>query len=151
WITKVNGRTAVETYEVSGRPRGHILLQQFGSQTVVHFRKVEIKELVTSPEQAVELAEKALERQPDSGVLLANLGTACYRAGRWKLAADTLARADKVSHDINQSFSPFVRAMTYWKLGDQALAEKWYAVALVWMARTAPNNPELLNLRAEAS
>src|SRR5439155_25883875 len=55
-ITKVNGKTAVETYEASGQPRGHILLQQYGSQTVVHFRKVEIKELVTSPDRAVELA-----------------------------------------------------------------------------------------------
>src|SRR5262249_4951603 len=53
------GRTAVETYEANEGPRGPILLQQRDAQTVVHFRKVEIKEIVTSPEQAVELAVSA--------------------------------------------------------------------------------------------
>src|SRR5262249_13017204 len=34
-ITRVNGRTAVETYEAGGRPRGPLLLQQPGAPTLV--------------------------------------------------------------------------------------------------------------------
>lgn len=102
-------------------------------------------------ESAVELAEKALEKDPDSGLLLKNLGTAYYRAGRWQLAADTLARADKVGQDINQSFSPFMRAMAHWQLDHKALAHRWYAAANVWLARTGSKDPELLSLRAEAA
>jgi serine/threonine protein kinase/tetratricopeptide (TPR) repeat protein len=151
WITKVNGRTAVETYEVGGRPRGHILLQQHGPQTVVHFRKIEIKELVTSPDQAVELAEKALEKEPNSGVVLASLGAAYYRAGRWRDAIRTLTKADEAGHGANVSFSPFVLAMAHWQAGDQEKARQWYGLGLVWLARQAAPAEELLRVRAEAA
>jgi formylglycine-generating enzyme required for sulfatase activity len=48
-VTKVNGKLALETRTPSGNRRGHFLLQQCGAQTIVRFRKIEIKELAPTP------------------------------------------------------------------------------------------------------
>ena len=44
-LTRINGKTAAISGELCGNPRGQIVLQYLGPQTVVRFRKIEIKEL----------------------------------------------------------------------------------------------------------
>src|SRR5262249_34705034 len=46
---KVNGHTTVSEFEDSAFQRGHLALQQAGAETIVHFRKIEIKELPAKP------------------------------------------------------------------------------------------------------
>lgn len=150
-ITKVNGSTAVDTHEAVGHRPSHISLQQNGAQTVVHFRKVEIKELVARPDQVVELAEKALEKDPDSGAFLANLGAAYYRAGRWNEAIRTLLKANEAGRGADVSFRPFDLAMAHRQAGDLAKARQWYDLGLVWLARQAAPGEELRRVRAEAA
>src|SRR5262249_10329450 len=75
-ITRVNGKPAAETYEAIGKPSGHILLQQHGAQTVVHFRKVEIKELPPEEPGWVQLF---------NGKDLAGWKAHPEKAGSWKV------------------------------------------------------------------
>src|SRR5262249_15616374 len=102
-------------------------------------------------ELAVEQAEKALKSQPDSGALLASLGTAYYRAGRWQDAIRALLKADEAGHGAGVSFRLFVRAMAHGRAGDQAKARQWYGLGLVWLARQAAPADELFRVRAEAA
>ena len=100
---------------------------------------------------AVGLAQKAVARAPDARHIVNTLGTAYYRAGDWKAAIETLTKADEMYAGWNFSFNAFFIAMAHEQLGENEQARKWYAPALVWMAKHAPENEELLRFRAEAA
>ena len=69
-------------------------------------------------ELAVERAEKALEKDPHSGQLLKNLGTAYYRAGDRDAALETLKKAVELDGQTEFSFKAFFIAMSYSRLGN---------------------------------
>jgi hypothetical protein len=67
-LVKVNGTITADVDDEHFR-RGHIALQNWGSDTVVQFRKIEIKELSPSPTAVPQTAAEVLP----------------YLAGNWKL------------------------------------------------------------------
>lgn len=102
------------------------------------------------PRWAVEVAQKALEQDPQrKKVLLNTLGVAQYRAEKWQDAIATLDQALKETNG-GTSFDFFFLAMAEWQLGNKDAAQRWYAQAIEWMGKHRPENEELRRFRAEA-
>ena len=102
------------------------------------------------PSRALELAQKAVDREPNAGYAWNTLGVAHYRAGQWKASIDAL----KKSIDLRKggdSFDWFFLAMAHWKLGDKEEARQQYDQAVHWMEKNQPQNEELRRFRIEAA
>ena len=100
--------------------------------------------------RAVELAKKAAELEPKSGMYWNTLGAAYYRAGDWKAAIEALTRSTEL-RKVSDAFDGFFLAMAHWRLGDKPQVRSWYDKAVVWMEKNQPNNEELRRFRAEAA
>jgi serine/threonine protein kinase/tetratricopeptide (TPR) repeat protein len=103
------------------------------------------------PDQAVELAKKAVQRMPREGSYWNTLGTAQYRAGNWQAAIEDLTKASQLYQGRLFTHDAFFLAMAYWQLGQQDQARKWYAPAVLWMDKYQPDNEELRRFRVEAA
>ena len=85
--------------------------------------------------EAVELAQKAVELEPDIANHRDNLGVAQYRAGDWQGALDALEKAREMRGGKDPAHQFFL-AMTYWQLGDRDAAVKNYDEAVTWLDET---------------
>jgi tetratricopeptide (TPR) repeat protein/serine/threonine protein kinase len=103
------------------------------------------------PQEAVELAQRAIELAPGQPTFWNTLGTARYRAGDSKAAIEALKTADELYQGQAFSHDAFFIAMAHWQLGDADAARKWYTAATTWMERFAPKDEELVRFRAEAA
>ena len=111
--------------------------------------------LVTAPDPglhdvpwAIELARKAVDLEPESGILWNTLGVARYRAGEWQEAIDALEKSQDLQ-DLH-SYDFFFLAMAHWQLGHKQEAQRYFERAVEWMDVKGPRNEELLRFRAEA-
>jgi tetratricopeptide (TPR) repeat protein len=102
------------------------------------------------PQQAVELAGKAVEEEPQKRDYWNTLGVAQYRAGDWKASLAALDRSRQLGEGGN-SFDSFFLAMAHWRLGDKQQARTRYDRAVQWMDRNKPSDEELRHFRAEAA
>jgi tetratricopeptide (TPR) repeat protein len=106
------------------------------------------------PQQAAELAQKAVELDPTRGECWGTLGTARYRAGDPKAAIEALQKATQL-HEHGANY--FFLAMARWRLGDKQQAFKEYAQAVQWMGKNKQSpeanksKEELRHFRAEAA
>jgi eukaryotic-like serine/threonine-protein kinase len=113
--------------------------------------------LVTSPNRgvrdfqlALQLAKKAVEKEPQAGAYWNTLGVAHYRAGAWEEAITTLSR----SMELTSGGSPgdwFFLAMAHWQKGDKDKARLWYDKAVQWMEKNKSQDDELRGFRGEAA
>ena len=78
------------------------------------------------------LAKEAVELKPQEGRIGNTLGTALYRAGRWKEGIETLEKANQLAGGKHFSFNAFFLAMAHWQLGDKGEARKWHDRAVDW-------------------
>ncbi len=102
-----------------------------------------------NPSQAVELAKKAVELDPQRTDLLNTLGAAEYRAGHWQEAIGWLDKSTQA--DAGGSASDwFFLAMAHQRLGHHEEARNDYDKAVQWMDQHAPHDEELLRFRQEA-
>jgi serine/threonine protein kinase/Flp pilus assembly protein TadD len=97
---------------------------------------------------AVELAQKAVELDPNRGECWGTLGTALYRAGEPKAAIEALQKATQLRKD-GADF--FFLAMAHGQLGDQQPARAWYDQARQWMEKNKPTDEDLRHFRAETA
>lgn len=104
-----------------------------------------------NPAQAVELARKAVELDPQSGSSWNTLGAAQYRAGDWKGAIASLNKSQQLAVEAARAYDGFFLAMAHWQLGDKDEARRWHDKAVEWMDKNAKDNEELLRFRAEAA
>jgi tetratricopeptide (TPR) repeat protein len=112
--------------------------------------------LATAPEakyrdapRAVELARRAVKRDPRKGNPWGTLGVACYRNGDWKAAAEALSRSTRLNPTGHASHFFFL-AMAHWRLGEKGQARTWYDRGVAWMEKNSPKDEELKRFRAEA-
>jgi tetratricopeptide (TPR) repeat protein len=81
------------------------------------------------PEEAVAMAEVAVQQGAEHGALLHVLGHAQYRAGHYEEAARTL-RKSLAKGGGDCCLSCFVLAMTCWRLDQREEAKNWYSEGL---------------------
>jgi tetratricopeptide (TPR) repeat protein len=103
---------------------------------------------VRDPQQAVELAKKAVELDPAQGKCWGTLGAALYRAGEPKAAVEALQTATQHRKDGNTFF---FLAVANGQLGNRRQARTWYDQAVQWMEKNSPTDEELRLFRAEAA
>jgi len=102
------------------------------------------------PALAVELAEKAVQSNPQSGYYRNTLGVARYRAGDWEQASADLEQSIALGKG-GTSFNWFFLAMAHWQLGNKEEARKGYDRAVEWLEKNQPQNEELRRFRTEAA
>ncbi|MHC4136873.1 MAG: protein kinase domain-containing protein, partial [Planctomycetota bacterium] len=105
---------------------------------------------VGDPREAIELAQRAIDHAPKVGAIWNTLGVAQYRAGELKAAVKALER----SMDLQSGGSAWdwlFLAMAHSRLGGKKEARTWYAKALAWIQKHAPDDAELASLRTEAA
>jgi tetratricopeptide (TPR) repeat protein len=102
------------------------------------------------PKRAVALAKKAVELDPQSGMIWNTLGVAHYRAGDYRAAVVALEKSRELQRG-HESFDWFFLAMAHWRLGDREQARTWYDKAVTWMDKHNPEDEELIRFRAEAA
>ena len=103
-------------------------------------------------EGALDLAEQAAEQAPERAWVWPALGMACYRAGQYAVAVETLEESDRLLPDARRSeFNAFFLAMAHWRLGQNSQARHWYDKGVQRMEQDRTNEAELLRFRAEAA
>jgi serine/threonine protein kinase/WD40 repeat protein/tetratricopeptide (TPR) repeat protein len=113
--------------------------------------KGEVVKADQDPGWALEVAKRAIERDPDNGILLNTLGVAYYRAGNWRAAIQTLKKAEDLGSQEHFAHDAYVIAMAYAKIGEKRTAAKWYRAAARWTDRFGANSEELRRWRGEAA
>ncbi len=100
--------------------------------------------------QAVELAQKAVELAPASGMYWNTLGVAHYRNGEFQAAIKSLKKSEEL-FGKPKSHNWFFLAMAHNRLSEKDEARRSYERAVELMIEQAPDNEELLRFRAEAA
>jgi serine/threonine protein kinase/WD40 repeat protein/tetratricopeptide (TPR) repeat protein len=104
------------------------------------------------PEQAIRLAQTALDKAPTNMKPFINqaLGVAHYRAGDWKAAVAVLTPPTKGPF-LFDGASRFFLAMAHWQLGDRARAKQYYDAAVSWAEQHEAGREETCRFCAEAA
>jgi hypothetical protein len=99
--------------------------------------------------RAVELAQKAVAKQPGNGYYWNTLGIAHTLAEEWKAALEALKKAN----DLNglDPVGCFCQAIVRWHLDDKEQARVWYGFGVAYLAKK-PRQPEpVQRFRARAA
>jgi serine/threonine protein kinase/Flp pilus assembly protein TadD len=107
------------------------------------------------PQQAVALAKKAVQLEPQSGNNWNTLGVALYRAGQFAEAIPALERGLREQKGQNDAYSLFFLAMCHHRLGAATKARECRERAANWFQKhkselTADGIRELSEFQAEA-
>jgi WD40 repeat protein len=108
------------------------------------------------PDEAVQLAEKAVDLAPKEGDYWNTLGVAHYRAGRWQNAIEALTESMELLNGHMESFNTLLLAMAHWQQGEKDKAREWYDRAVQWLdknqrALNQQRQEDLRRFRAEAA
>jgi len=138
---------AVELMREAGkRPTGNGRLENQLAWQLATNPKPELR----IPARAVELAKKAVELDPQSGMIWNTLGVAQYRAGDWKSAIAALEKSMELRNG-GDSADWYFLGMCHWQQGQKDRAKMWYDAARLWTTRLAPQNDELVRFQTEAA
>jgi len=157
WIGMVEA--VVQFSAAADRPTAEEYFQRLREFAPIHGRSQNDLAwyLVTNPDacfcdpgRAVELADKAVAGSPHIGTYWNTLGVARYRADDWAGAVTALEESRRLLAGQLDSFNTFFLALAHWQLGDRDQARRWYDLAVEWMDKYQPKNPELIRFRAEA-
>jgi len=87
---------------------------------------------LSDPTEAVQAAQQAVDRVPQSGNYWNTLGITQYRARHWREAIVALTKSIELSNGFMESDNTFFLAMAHWQLGEKETAQKWYRRAIDW-------------------
>ena len=97
------------------------------------------------PDQAVELAKKAVELCPNNVNCWNTLGTAQYRAGHWKPSAIAFEEVRRLGKTPT-----FILAMAQWQLGEKETVRRSFQETLDEVNKDFPDDQQLRGMQAEA-
>ncbi len=108
-----------------------------------------------NPQEALPLAQRAVDKATNKWEFLNTLGVVFYRLGEFDKAISTLERSLREGNDQAAAFDLFFLAMCHARLGDSAKAKDCYDRAVKWIQEhqeqvTPEWAEELKNFRAEA-
>jgi Tfp pilus assembly protein PilF len=90
-------------------------------------------ENLRSPELALPLAQKAVDKAANKWEFLNTLGVVFYRLGKYEQAIATLERSLREGNNQAAAFDLFFLAMCHARLGDAAKAQDCYDRAVQWI------------------
>ena len=102
------------------------------------------------PPEALRLARRAVEVEPQQGNFWNTLGVAFYRAGELDDAKKALEKSLEL-RNAGDSFDWFFLALVDRKKGEDEQAREWYDKAVVWYQSNRPNDQELFQFNVEAA
>jgi serine/threonine protein kinase/tetratricopeptide (TPR) repeat protein len=105
---------------------------------------------VRDPAEAIELAQKAVARKPDSSRFWNTLGAADCAAGNWTEAITALEKSAERNHG-GGAFDWFLLAMAHAHLGHATDARAYFDRAVAWTEEHKPRDTELRRFRKEAA
>jgi serine/threonine protein kinase/tetratricopeptide (TPR) repeat protein len=114
------------------------------------FRATAVDPKFRIPNEAVDLASKAVQISPNNGTYLNTLGVAQYRAGQWNEAIETLGKSVALLPESHFAYSGFFLAMAHWQFDQRERANEYYEKAVESMARHLAGDVELERFRKEA-
>jgi serine/threonine protein kinase/Flp pilus assembly protein TadD len=100
--------------------------------------------------RAVELANRAVEVQPNNWEIRRTLGVVQYRASNWKAAITALEKAQQLHGQGDEIVALFL-GMAYWQRGDRELARGCYDQARELAKGNDPKGTDLGSRRKEAA
>jgi serine/threonine protein kinase len=101
-------------------------------------------------EEAIDLAQKAVQATPTAGNYWITLGIAHYRVGQWTDALAAFQQAAKLRNG-GDGLDWLFLAMTHGRLGEKEQGRKWYDQAVEWMEKNNTDDAGLKHMRAEAA
>jgi tetratricopeptide (TPR) repeat protein len=114
--------------------------------------RMENAEAAVQLAHAIQLAQQAVTLEPHNSRFWRTLGTAYYRAGKWRDAVAALEKAMQLSGSGGVASNDlFFLAMAHWQLGDRLKAQECYGDAVQWMNKINPYDEYLCRVRAEAA
>jgi serine/threonine-protein kinase len=102
------------------------------------------------PEEALELARRAVAQAPAVATNYNTLGLAEYRNGHWDRAIAALKKSIELNHGTDPT-DDFFLAMTHWRRGEKDEAERSFARGVEGARKGAPGLWEWRKLWAEAA
>jgi tetratricopeptide (TPR) repeat protein len=102
------------------------------------------------PPEALRLARRAVEVEPQQGNFWNTLGVAFYRAGELEQAKKALEKSLEL-RNAGDSFDWFFLALVDLKRGKEDQAREWYDKAVAWYQNNRPNDQELFQFNVEAA
>jgi tetratricopeptide (TPR) repeat protein len=102
------------------------------------------------PCRAVSLAQEAVKQVPQNGIIWNTLGVAQYRAGQYREAITSLAKAIEPRKG-GDSYDWLFLAMAHWRLGEKVEARRWYDKADKELKKSEYPRVEEGRLLAEAA
>lgn len=114
--------------------------------------------ILRKPQQAVELAGKAIEIEPNFSNHWLALGIARYRNREWQEARAALDKSllgaafgAGGAFRWEEAIDWFFLAMCCRQLGQEEEARRCYATGVAWMEENQPNSAQLIRFRTEAA
>ena len=105
---------------------------------------------IRNPQEALPLAQRAVDLEPDFGSYWNTLGIAHYRNGDDAQAIEALTQSMRLRGG-GDGYDWFFLAMTHARLGDEDRAKDWYDRAQSWFKKQSSPDDELLQTQAEAA
>ena len=102
------------------------------------------------PPEALRLARRAVEVEPQQGNFWNTLGVAFYRAGELEDAKKAIEKSLEL-RNAGDSFDWFFLALVDHKRGKEDQAREWYDKAVAWYRNNRPDDQELLRFNVEAA
>jgi tetratricopeptide (TPR) repeat protein len=102
------------------------------------------------PGRAIELAKRALQRNPLDKGNWHLFGVANYRAGNWKGALEATQKSMELDNG-GDGGQWIVLAVAHWQLGDKDEARKWYDKAAAWLKKSWPGDLQYHFAQREAA
>ena len=113
--------------------------------------------LVTRPDhnaehakQAAEMAQRAVNLEPQDASHWKTLGVAQYRNGEFRATIDSLEKAESLKPLQWFSTNAYFTAMAHWQLGEAEEAHRWYTDAVKDHEARGQGDEELAAFRSEA-
>jgi serine/threonine protein kinase/tetratricopeptide (TPR) repeat protein len=100
--------------------------------------------------RALQYAQKAVKRSPESKGFWNTLGVAQYRTGGFEAAIASLKRSQSID-STGESADLFFLAMSQQQLGNREVARVYFDQACAWMKKNKPHDIELRRFRTEAA